>query len=195
MTVTAPAPGLTPRRRVLAAAGVLGLVLAVVPAAPAAASAVVVTDPGDGAQLASAPQQVRLELSDTPDVADSHVSVLDGRGTILEAGELTAVAGSGLSENVHITGTGDFTIAYHVVFGDGSEATGYTRFSVGTNVPPAPMTATAADAARQASAGHEHGVDPLSGVLLLVDAVVLGAVLILLLRRPGRPWRYHDPLG
>ena len=72
--------------------------------------------------------------------------------------------------------TGDYTVAFHVVFRDGSETTGARSFSVGTGVAPRP-------AAVDAALGHQHDIDPLSAVLLTVDlAVVAGAGLLLLLR-------------
>jgi hypothetical protein len=63
------------------------------------------------------------------------------------------------------------------VLGGGEEPTGQVRFSVGTGARPSTEDAPAAGA-------HQHGPDPLSATLLVVDAVVLvGAVLML--KRPS----------
>ncbi|MDQ0364396.1 copper resistance CopC family protein [Catenuloplanes indicus] len=152
--------------------------------APASARAadrvVVATAPADGAALTVPPGEVVIRTAGRPDLYRSHLSVQDDTGAAVAAGELGAGSPRALTLPVRLDGAGTFTAVYHVELADGRESSGVVRFSVGTGVPPA---------AGPAAAGHEHGIDPLSAVLLTVDLLVLaGALLLLRLRpRPGTP--------
>lgn len=155
------------------------------PRAAWAADTVVATSPADRAALAGAPSTVELVASATPDVAASHVTVWDAAGADVDAGTLSR-AGDTLRQPVAIDRTGNFTMTYHVVFAGGHDTVGVVRFSVGTGVaPPVP------DAARQRAdealaAQHTHDIDPLSGVFLVLDVVVVAAVALLLFSNPRR---------
>jgi copper resistance protein C len=159
------------------------------PAAPAwAADRLTAAEPGSGAALATAPPAVQLSFSASPVPAESHLSVRDATGQDLTTGEPTRSGTHALRLPVSIRGTGDITVAYHVVFTDGADLFGALRFSVGTGVAPQPLPAAQVAQARQElDSAHQHGVDPLSALLLVVDAAVLaGVVLVLFLRpRPG----------
>ncbi len=76
---------------------------------------------------------------------------------------------------------GDFTVAYHVEFRDGGETRGFLRFSVGTGIAPASATGAIERAATAALNQHRHQIDPVSAVVLVIDAAVVLAVLLLLL--------------
>lgn len=171
-----------PRLRALRRA-VLGLAvtgLAVLGPAPMAARAdgtLVSGTPADGAALPAPPAAVTLSFSATPDAALSHVSVRDSAGREVTTGPLRAGAVRELRRDVRITGRGDYTVAFHVAFTDGSETIGARSFSVGTGVAPPP-------AAAEAAAGHQHEIDPLSAVLLVVDLAAVAGVGLLLLLRP-----------
>lgn len=164
----------------LAAVLILG-----VPAAPAAArEGAPVSVPADGSALPAAPAQVQLTFDRRPDTGESHLVVLDDDNREVSPYRDPTGVGNSLIQGVRIDRAGNFTVVYHVVFTDGADEQGSLRFSVGLGVPP-PKLATAA--------GHGHGIDPASAVLLALDgAVVLGVVLLLLARRPrARPvaWR------
>lgn len=137
------------------------------------------SDPADGAVLETAPGAVTLTFATPPDPGRSHISAVGPAGTPVAPAEVIAVGRSGLRLPVSIHDRGDYTVAYHAVLTDGSEAAGVLRFSVGTGVPPA---------APPAAAAHGHAVDPFSAALLVVDLAVLIAV-VLLLRRPRRGFR------
>lgn len=144
------------------------------------------SSPADRAALATAPTAVRLTFSAVPTVALSHVIVLDEAGSPVNSGAL-ARHGDTLAQPVRIRARGNHTVAYHVVFDDGSDAHGTLRFSVGTGVPPPPLEPQAHQAAEATVARHEHSVDPMSAILLLADAAVgLGVLALLYRRRPGR---------
>ncbi|MET0419892.1 MAG: copper resistance CopC family protein [Actinoplanes sp.] len=137
--------------------------------------------PGAGAVLPSAPGGVDLRWSTPPDARLSHVVVEDSDGRTVPSGTLRTDPGNVL----HLPITGDakgiYTLGYHVVGIDGGESTGSMRFSIDAGpVPPGPAPAVKT---------HEHGIDPASASLLLINfAVVAGAVIMLLLRpRPRRP--------
>jgi methionine-rich copper-binding protein CopC len=140
--------------------------------------------PGDGEVLARPPAEVELAFTAPFDPDLSHVDVQDTAGTNLNAGRLRQVAPDRLTQPVRATAAGDMTVAYHMVFADGGQLAGTLRFSAGAGA-----RAGAAGGAR-AEPAHEHGVDPLSAALLVIDGVVaLGAVVLLLLRPSPRSGR------
>jgi hypothetical protein len=130
--------------------------------------------------LAVAPTSVELSFAAPPLVDSSHVSVQDQQGSSVDSGPLAGAGENRLRRPVAIRAAGGFTVAYHVVFADGTTTVGVVRFSVGagTRPPQAPPGG---------EGGHEHGIDPLSALLLLADAAVVVAVGALLLRGPRRP--------
>ncbi|GAB3834664.1 hypothetical protein GCM10027610_030700 [Dactylosporangium cerinum] len=160
----------------LALAGGAGLLSPT--AAWARRPAVVSTAPADGAALSTPPDRIELSMSGAPDPALSHLSVRDGGGAEVAGGDLTA-AGHVLRRPVTVQGVGDFTVTYHVVLSNGEEAVGQLSFSVGTGAPPAARPANAAPET------HQHGIDPLNAILLIVDGAVVFGVLLLLISRPG----------
>jgi methionine-rich copper-binding protein CopC len=174
------------RRPIIATAvpamlALVGVVLT--PTSGWAAGRLVSADPSDGSALSAPPPAVVLIFSAPPDPGLSHVSTQDALGTQVAAGGPSRSGRAGLRLPISIRSAGDYTVAYHVVFDDGSDLTGFLRFSVGTGLPPSPRTApgqsTVADS-------HAHGIDPLGGALLLADLLVMVAVCLLLLPRPGR---------
>jgi len=160
------------------------VVLAVVLPLPAAGydSVVVATDPADGAVLAAAPTAIVLTTAGTPDAANSHVAIEDHAGSFVATGTLRRATSAALSLAVKISSSGNYTVAYHIVMSDGRESVGAVGFSVGT---------AAVDPA-SSHVAHEHGVDPLSAVVLVADLVVLLSVAVLLFRRPAGPRRRPD---
>jgi methionine-rich copper-binding protein CopC len=155
-------------------------------AAPAAADGGLAgSSPAAGSALGPAPARVVLTFAGVPDVALSHISVLADGGAAVNAGDARRGPARTLSQPVSIDEPGNFTVAYHVEFEGGGESTGSLRFSVGTGAaPPAPDLA-ARRATANALTAHEHGVDPLSAGLLVINGVVVLAVLgLLYLRRP-----------
>ncbi|MEV4389201.1 copper resistance protein CopC, partial [Micromonospora sp. NPDC049580] len=111
------------------------------------------------------------------DPALSHLSVVDSAGRRVDSGAVTAGPGDILRVPVRIEANGTYTVVYHVIGVAGGQTSGVIRFAVGTQA----SGATAADA----DAGHEHGVDGLSAVLLLVNLVTVVVLVILLVRRPA----------
>lgn len=140
--------------------------------------------PADLSTLAHPPDAVYLAFNARPVPDLSHVAVVDSAGAATQAGPVSA-DGDGLRVPVRIPATGAYTLAFHAIFDDGAELVGQVRFGVGTGVPAASAARADQD---PAAAVHEHGVDPVSAVLLLVDAATLiGAVALLLFRRPRSP--------
>lgn len=171
---------------------VAGLLLS--PPGALAQGGLIASSPRAQAVLTSAPTAVELVFSTTPVLDSSHVAVFGPDGGTVSTGELRRGTGPALRQPLAIRGTGDFTVAYHVEFEGGGQATGQLRFSVGTGAAPQAADRAAADAAASAVAAHGHGVDPVSAVLLVVDGlVVLGVVAMLYLRRPSRPGPPPDP--
>ncbi|MER5705514.1 copper resistance protein CopC, partial [Micromonospora sp. NPDC002296] len=140
--------------------------------------------PPAGGVAAAAPAEVTLDFDAGVDAGESHVAVLDVESRTVTDGEPTKAGSTRLRLPVSIGAAGDYTIAYHVTFTDGSTATGAHRFSVGTGVAPAPLD----DAARQAGVDvvveHGHGIDGFSAFLLVIDGAVLAVALALLWLRP-----------
>ncbi len=159
-----------------------GALLGVAPAAAVAQDGLVASDPDDRAVLTAGPRGVRLAFSSAPIAADSHVWVVDDAGSAATAGPLSIAPGKALWQPIAVHAPSDVTVAYHVAFEGGGEASGILRFSVGTGRPPAPARAgPPADP-------HAHGIDPASALLLAVDGLVaLGVLALLWLRRPTAP--------
>jgi methionine-rich copper-binding protein CopC len=182
-------------RRIVAA--VLFVVAAVASTAWCAAGSawarggLVDASPGNGAALRDAPREVDLTFSATPDPDQSHVAVRSDRGVPAERGAPRR-AGDALRVPVSAGAAGNYTVAFHVEFTDGTDLVGEVRFSVGTGVPP-PAAVPGADRAAAAVPGHDHGVDPMSAVLLCADVAVLVGVVLLLLRRDPR-WTVRGSL-
>jgi methionine-rich copper-binding protein CopC len=139
--------------------------------------AVTSTTPADGAALARAPTEVELSFTGPVDPGRSHVSVLDGSDatSALNAGTLRQVAPDRLSQPLAATAGGELTVAYHVTFTDGAELAGSFRFTARSGNGSGGPTPTAT---------HQHGIDPVSAGLLVVDGIVALTVGILLMRRP-----------
>lgn len=165
-------------------AAVAGL-LALTPGAARADGGLLSADPQAGAVLTAAPAEVTLSFGDGVDEGQSHVAVLDAAGGRLTDAAPTRAGSTRLRLPVALDAAGDYTVAYHVTFADGTTETGAYRFSVGTGVAPAPLD----DAARRASTdvmvdAHGHGIDGFSAFLLFVDGVVVVVVIALLWLRP-----------
>ena len=188
--------------RRLGAAVAVGLLVGTVlaPSGAWAGDGVVSANPADRAALSRAPSTVDLRTSAAPDPAASHVTVWDAAGSDLDTAALSDSGGQTLSQPVAIRSTGNFTVAYHVVFTDGHDVIGVLRFSVGTGMAPPVPPAAQQRADQQVALQHEHGIDPLSGSLLVLDVVVVAAVALLLFSNPrrrgaGRPRRSRHRTG
>ncbi|SCL71307.1 hypothetical protein GA0070606_5679 [Micromonospora citrea] len=149
------------------------------PSATASKVEVISVEPADGAVLAGAPTAVRIRVDGRPDVGRSHVSAYDADRSLLNQGELTAAGRDGLAQAVRVNGSGEVSVAYHVVTVDGRDASGVARFTVGAAGDPAAAPPPEPPA-------HAHGIDPVGAALLAVDGLVLLAALVLLMRRPSR---------
>ncbi|SCG59016.1 copper resistance CopC family protein [Micromonospora halophytica] len=179
-------------RRRAVVAGVVAVVaglLALAPGAARADGALVSADPSAGAVLGTAPAEVTLDFGAAVEEAESHVAVLDAGSRTVADGDPVRSGSTRLRLPVDISATGDYTVAYHVTFTDGTTATGAHRFSVGTGVAPAPLDAAARRAGTDAVTAHAHRIDGFSATLLVVDGAVLAGALALLWLRPrdGRP--------
>ncbi len=163
---------------------------AVAPAPAWAGPTVVTVTPADGSALAGDPGEVSVTFSAPLDPASTHLAVLGPDNAEVPAGQPRPDGTGGLRLPVTLAQAGDYTLAYHVVFTDGAELTGLSRFSVGTGVAPVPAGARIRALAQSVALGHDHGVDPVGATMLLLDAGVLVVVVLLLVRRPQlRRWR------
>ncbi|MEE3922654.1 hypothetical protein V2I01_42720 [Micromonospora sp. BRA006-A] len=108
----------------------------------------------------------------------------------LAVGEPRPSGDRSLVQTVRSAERGDVVVAYHVVLADGSEKSGTLWFSVGTGVRPAGVPDQGAEAAAPL---HEHGIDPLSAVLLLINAVVVFVAVAMLVLRPRRASSRRPP--
>ncbi|MDG4774997.1 copper resistance CopC family protein [Solwaraspora sp. WMMD792] len=195
--------GIVAAAAVVAVAAVAGVavVAAVLLATPGSARAddgrLLLADPPVDAALSVAPTGVTLSFTDTVQPELSHVEVFDGAGDEVTDGDYRQVAPDRVHQPVQIGADGDYTVAYHVTFPDGSDVTDVYRFSVGTGVPPAALDAATREARTDAVSEHAHEIDGFSATLLVIDGLVLFVVIALLWLRPrdGRPTslRYRDP--
>jgi len=143
-------------------------------------AAVTSTDPADRATLARAPTEVVLSFTAAVDPDLSHVSIQDSSGVFLTAGPPRPGRPEQLRQPITGATTGDVTVAYHVTFVDGRQLAGTVRFTVGARNATGPAGAGEAPALSP----HEHGVDPLSAALLLLDGIVVLTAVVVLVRRP-----------
>ncbi|MDG4758515.1 copper resistance CopC family protein [Micromonospora sp. WMMD710] len=174
----------------LASVGIAVVVGAVVRQSDDRPARVLAVAPAGDTALATTPGEVTLRLSTGADPALSHITVRDSAGETVNDGRLRTTGETGLRQPVRADRSGDYTVAYHVTFTNGQDASGALRFSVGTGTAPGD-TGEIPDAIPD-SAGHGHGVDPVGATLLVVDGLVLLVVLVLLLRR--RPSTGSEPL-
>jgi methionine-rich copper-binding protein CopC len=146
--------------------------------AAAAPMTLVASTPAARAELPAAPLEVTLTWSAPPDAAQSHVAVEDAAGRPVPVGTLRTGPDTVLHVPVDGSRPGLYTLGYHVVGAAGGTATGSVRFAIGGGPVPA-------GPAPPVEVAHEHGVDPASAVLLLLDFVVAAGAVVLLLRRPA----------
>lgn len=131
--------------------------------------------------LAGASDEIELAFTSPVDPDRSHLSAADGSGAVVSVGPPYLAAPDRLRQRVHIVRPGGLTVAYHVTSVGGAEVAGSLQFQK-------PGGAT-----ESAPAGHQHGIDPVSAVLLVLDGLVALGVVILLLVRPPEGRVRRDP--
>lgn len=141
-------------------------------------------DPGDRATTATAPDTVALTFDGTPALTEYHLGVSATDGTSVTSGAVR-LERDRLAVPVRIDTDGTYLVGYHLLFTDGRELTGFTRFTVSAAGPADPGSTTVAAQTTQAAHAHS-GTDPLSAAFVVLDAVLVVALLVLLLRRPRR---------
>ena len=169
----------------------LTVVLVVLATHPRARPAfgLVSSDPADRATVTEAPSDIELIFTTAVDPRRSHLTVVRGTGPAVTSGGPRLVAPERLRQPVHVPAAGEVTIAYHVTSAAGAEAAGVLRFSARAGTPAAPGAGPpSAVPVNGGEAGHEHGVDPVSAGLLVLDGLVAVSVVVLLAARP-RPSR------
>jgi copper transport protein len=142
-----------------AAALVAGAVLAV-PASAAAHSALLRSDPADGARLDEAPAEVLLEFSEPPDPDLSRVELFDAEGDRLDVGEPTPDPADAAVVRVSLPQLDDgvYTVSWRALSAvDGHVTTGAFSFGVG-DVPEHVIQATSVEL-------DEQGGPELTGVV------------------------------
>lgn len=146
-------------------------------------------DPPPDAVLATAPDQVTMTFTADVQPELSHIEVFDDSGAEVSSGGYTQPEPKRMRLPLDVLAAGDYTIAYHVTFPDGTDLTDLHRFSVGTGTPPAPLDAATRQASTDAVSQHAHRIDGFSATLLVIDGLVLLVVLAMLWLRPrdGRP--------
>ncbi len=129
----------------LAAAAVLAT--AANPAAVSAHARLRASEPASGATLGSAPGEISLNFSETPDVGLTSIKVLDRGGQDVVAGPVVATGSPALTVSVPLRELGDgvYTVSWRTVSAvDGHISAGTYVFGVGeappTNPPAGPGT-------------------------------------------------------
>lgn len=178
----AAAPGRSFRRQMAVGIALLVVVLAAlgwisssVPVRLASAS------PGDGTSVDSPPGEVVLDFSGEFGVRSVFVRVTGEDGVAVDR-DRPSVDGGRITAPVAITGPGTYRVTYRLDLGGQKEVSGVTGFTVG---PAGSAPATARPATAAAADGHDHGTEGAWNIALLcLDAVLLPAALVLMLRRP-----------
>jgi copper transport protein len=173
------------RRIVLACAGVLFGLLAVLigPAAPASAHAALVgTDPGNGTIVPDAPNKVTLTFTESVQLLSGKIQVLAPDGSRADQG---APAQAGNTVTIPLRsggGRGTYLVSYRVISADSHPVGGSFSYSVG-----APSTAPSATTNDQAVDPVVRALIPIGKYLGYAGLVLLiGPVLVLALLWPQR---------
>ena len=127
-------------QRVPAVLALLVLATLAVPGGVAAHARLTASDPAKGATLGSAPSQVTLTFTETPDVRLTSIKVLDSSGTNHATGPVAAVPGDELSVSVPLDALpdGGYTVSWRAVSAvDGHISAGSFVFGVGEPPPSA----------------------------------------------------------
>ena len=145
---------------------------------PADAHALPVSsEPGDGAQLESAPNEVVISFTEPPELSVSRVDVFDADGETHPVGDLAAAPGDDRSLVIPVESLpeGAYTVSWRVVSKvDGHPTAG--AFSFGIGVPAAP---TSADVTTDTDAPALSLQETAGRLLLWVGLVpLLGAVAV-----------------
>ena len=130
----------------LVSAVMVAAVALMAPVAAAAHSALLRSDPADGAVLEQSPDEVVLEFSEPPDQDLSRVSLFDGDGEPVDHGQLTADSddASVLRVSVPQLDDGVYTVSWQALSAvDGHVTTGAFAFVIGESsdgdIAPAPV--------------------------------------------------------
>lgn len=181
------------------------------PAAPAAAhNSLTGSDPADGARLDEPPAEVRLTFLSRLDPKTTKVTVTGPSNVPAAAGE-PRFDGSRVTVPLAAGPAGRYTVAYQVASGDGHPVKGDVQFTLTTGVEPAAPEATpstggtptdpaGASATPTSPASAPAVAEPLDrtggetgpgwwpwlvGAVLVLGALVGGALLLRTRRRPG----------
>lgn len=148
------------------------------------------SDPKEGAQLQSAPEQVTLEFDQPARQGFTQVSVTGPDGGRWEAAQAT-VSGSKVVTRLRPLGpAGDYVIGYRILSADGHPVSGKVTFTLtvaGAGTPasqaPAAGDAQAADLSAQAAEAAANGGAGMAIVWVVGALVLLGAGTVIALRR------------
>ncbi|MEE1784588.1 copper resistance protein CopC [Streptomyces sp. SP17BM10] len=133
--------------------------------------------PADGTSVGSPPAEVVLAFGDELRTKSVFVRVTDTDGTAVDSGT-PRLDGQRVITPVTISRPGAYVVTYRLALTSGEETSGVTGFSVG-----APATGPQGDTG--AASGHAHDIDGVwNAALLVVDAVLLPAAVLLMIRRP-----------
>lgn len=152
--------------------------------APTASAHSVVTgsDPADGSQIASGPEQVAISFNEVPQSQFATLNVVGPDGNLWSKGD-PRIDGQSIVVDVGELGpVGDYTIAYRVTSADGhpiSGTIGFTLTEEGSGTPGA-----AADATAEADSASDGGGGLPLWPFLVAGVAVFGGALTFALRKP-----------
>ncbi|MFI5805630.1 copper resistance CopC/CopD family protein [Streptomyces sp. NPDC051561] len=175
-------------RTLVAAAALLGALLALLAGATPASAHAALTDsnPKDGAVVATAPKQITLNFSEQITLGDDAIRVLDPTGKRADTGEtLDLCSGSVVQYGIALHGglpDGTYTVAYQAVSADSHPISGALTFSIG-----APSKSSVALPSQEAGGGAVGVLYGISRYAAYAGFVVLvgGAAFVLACWRRG----------
>ncbi|WP_430335035.1 copper resistance CopC family protein [Rhodococcus sp. ACT016] len=146
-------------------------------------SAVVGSDPANGAQIATAPERVSLKFNEALQAKFASLTVVGPDGNLWSKGDPT-VQGDTVSVPLEGLGpVGDYTIAFRVTSADGHPVSGTQKFTLtqeGTGTPGPKPGGQSSDSSDESSGGGSA----LIWVFVAVGVVVFGGGLWFALRKP-----------
>ena len=138
---------ITAARRV-ALAATLAVLLSLLFASPAAAHAELVnTTPANGTQLTKPPTEVQMTFTESVNLLQDGIRLVDGAGAVVPAPDPTVEGGTVMWPMPAGLPDGAYVVTFRVVSADGHPISGAFSFGVGTAATGVPNSATGGEAA------------------------------------------------
>ncbi|MCL2536415.1 MAG: copper resistance protein CopC [Nocardiaceae bacterium] len=150
----------------------------------AAHSAVIGSDPANGAQIATAPERVSLQFNEALQAKFASLTVVGPDGNLWSKGDPT-VQGDTVSVPLEGLGpVGDYTIAFRVTSADGHPVSGTQKFTLTQEGTGTPGPKPGGQSSDSSSSDGSSDSNVLIWVIVVAAVVLFGGGLWFALRKP-----------